>query len=140
LESSSSVELVAIPPYDAHHIEEWFRPLIAPALLRTRKLDAQSLFDLAEKELLQLWVAYDKEKQEVLSGAVTEVAVFSTRKVGRVLLAAGRNLNQWKAFMGRLEEWARAEGCSAIEIIGRPGWGRVYPDYELIEHTFSKEL
>jgi hypothetical protein len=121
-------------------VAEWFRPAIAPALLRTRKIDAKSLFEQAEQRLLQLWVAYDKDQREVVAAAVTEVAEYPTRKVGRVILLAGRNLNQWIGFVGRFEQWARDEGCAALEFVGRRGWGRVFRDYEPIEHTFSKEL
>lgn len=138
--SSSSVELISIPSRDAWVVEDLFRPLIAPALLRTRKIDVASLFKLAHKGRFQLWIAWDTQERDALAALVTEICDYPTRRVARALLLAGRQANRWRHLVTTLESWARGEGCAALEMVGRPGWGRLFPDYAEIERVFSKEL
>jgi hypothetical protein len=140
-ESSSSVELVAIPPDDVDVIEGMYRRLIAPALLRTRKTSAKGLFKEAREGRSQLWLVWEPERKVELGACVTEVIDYPDRRVARIVLGAGRLVNHWHALLGKLESWAREEGCVSIEVVGRRGWGRVLPEgYELIESSFSKEL
>jgi hypothetical protein len=42
--------------------------------------------------------------------------------------------------MGTIENYARAEGCEAMRIFGRPGWSRVLPDYKIIGHITERKL
>jgi len=39
-----------------------------------------------------------------------------------------------------VEEWAKAKGCAAVEIIGRRGWGRVLDDYREPHALLKKEI
>ena len=139
--SSSSVEAVAVPPDHVDQVWPIYRPLVAPALLRTREMDAETVRRLAKEGRLQLWIAWDFEAKEALAGAATDVYEGPLRRIGRVVLCGGRLRNLWIHLLAQLEEWARDEGCVALEITGRKGWARALPDgYQATSYTFQKEL
>jgi|TARA_B100000497_G_C7403238_1_gene255252 hypothetical protein len=52
---------------------------------------------------------------------VTEIINYPRKKVFHVFLAGG-SLNEIKAFHKPATEWAKAQGCSAMTLTGRPGW------------------
>lgn len=39
-----------------------------------------------------------------------------------------------------IERWMREKGCVCIDISGRPGWARVFPDYERHAVVLRKRL
>jgi len=139
-ESCSSVELVQIPPGGIDLCSDLLRKLIEPAIARTRKTDTAAVLGMAKEGRVQVWVLWESNQKEPLGVVVTELVDYASRRVGRVILGAGRLVNLVDDVAGKLEAWARAEGCAALEAVGRRGWGRVRRDYELIESTFSKEL
>jgi len=42
--------------------------------------------------------------------------------------------------MEPLEGWARQNHCDAIEIQGRKGWGRIFPEYRPSLWCYTKAL
>ena len=46
----------------------------------------------------------------------------------------------WLHLLDRHREFARAEGCDAMRIIGRKGWARVLKDYRAKRVILEKEL
>ena len=57
-----------------------------------------------------------------------------------IVACGGRHLSKWKHLIARLEQFAKAEGCKSIAIMGRRGWAREYPAYKLTSVTLEKEL
>ncbi len=47
---------------------------------------------------------------------------------------------RWLHLLTPIENWARAEGCDAMRIMGRRGWSRVLPAYRLTRVVLEKEL
>ena len=41
---------------------------------------------------------------------------------------------------GAIERWMKEKGCELIEIVGRGGWARVFPDYERQAVVLRKKL
>ena len=74
-----------------------------------------------------LWVAWDGE--QFLGATVTEIWTTPTGKVCGLLATGGKNLNQWKHLLSRIEQFARDEGCYLMHFEGRKGWQRILPDY-----------
>lgn len=69
-----------------------------------------------------LWIGGDP----VDSVAVTELVDYPGHREARVVFGAGhieRAAEGWPM----VEDWARFEGASALEVIGRPGWERRLP-------------
>ena len=105
--------------------------LVAPHL---RKAIARSDGNLTEEGVLQaccyrdmqLWTAWDGLDLE--AAAVTQIICYPGRKVASIPLIGGRKRNDWLCFQPQFEEWARANGCDALEGYARPGWLRVLSD------------
>lgn len=62
------------------------------------------------------------------SAAVTQIAAYPNGKVLRVWLAGG-DLDELTHFLPAGENYARTQGCIAVEMEARPGWERVLKDY-----------
>jgi len=58
------------------------------------------------------------------SCAITEILEFPRKKTFHVFLAGGR-LNEILVLNEPFAEFAKANGCTAMTIAGRPGWERV---------------
>jgi hypothetical protein len=98
-----------------------YRPLVDSVL------DAKAL----------LWLAWDGEK--IHAAAVTELHVTEWRKVCVIAACGGERL-AWSIFIEPLEQFARAEKCAAMRIVGREGWQRVLKDYRRKRVILEKEL
>lgn len=83
---------------------------------------------------MQLWPAPD-------GCLVTEIVVFPRKKVLNVFLGGGK-LRQLTDMHDDVAAWARAQGCEAATINGRPGWQRVYRSrgWQPLHMTLTKEL
>ena len=103
------------------------------------KVSPEDVVEYVETGIAQLWVQYlDGEPAAVV---VTAIERYPSRDVLKVMLAAGKDAKRWKPYAQHaVEEFARATGCSSVEIVGRRGWGKVYPDYEEIEVVYAKEM
>ncbi len=136
----SKVEFVAIGPGDIGQLWKLAEKHIDLATKLTEKIDTQ---DIEQKCLLgdmQLWLAVDEH--HIYAALITEILTYvSGWKVVRMLACGGDNMQLWKDELDRtITKFARDERCDAVEIIGRAGWGRVYPEYIEIERVFSKPL
>jgi len=70
----------------------------------------------------QLWVAGDP----AMAAVVTELQQLPTMKVCAMWLCGGENmLEWWEPMESTIRSWAEDNGCSAVEIIGRPGWEKL---------------
>jgi hypothetical protein len=49
-------------------------------------------------------------------------------------------LRRWIGLIEKIEEFARAEGCSATRIMGRKGWARVLASYRTKRIVLEKDL
>ena len=125
---------------DVWHVLEAF---VAKATAITKKTDIQTVSQAAASGDVQLWAVMDtrEENAKPIAAVVTELAKYPNGfKSCQVMLAGGGEMRRWKHLIATLEEFARDEGCDTIEIVGRPGWGRLYPDYREIERWFEKEI
>ena len=139
--SSSSVEIVLIPTEGVERLWPIAAPLLEKATKRTRKIDLSSLRECALDGSMQLWLAYDSEEDGVIASMATEIVTYTSGlKSARILLFGGLHLNRWASMIATVEKWALYEGCSTVEMVGRRGWGRVYPDYLPLEYWYSKEI
>lgn len=56
---------------------------------------------------------------------VTRVADYSRARVASIWLAGGDMTELVGLMLPEVEAWAKANGCSEIELAGRKGWQRV---------------
>lgn len=91
---------------------------------------------LKEKEC-QLWIVRD----EVIRGVVvTEIYTYPTGlKAVNVLFVAGDWIDMWIHLWERVEDWAKANGCTVAEFRGRKGWFRKL-DWKEVGIEMVKEI
>ena len=138
---SSSAELIGVPRELVEEIWPVAAPFLEKGVKQTRKVTLESLQKSAAQGLVQLWLAYDPESKEILAACATDLFVYeSGYKTARVLILGGFDVNRWSECIATIEEWAVAEDCDAVEIAGRKGWARIYPDYAPAEYWLQKEI
>jgi len=139
--SRDEVELLAIPPEGIEHVWPVARSQLALACSWTRKADLDVLRERLLDGFGQLWVIWVPGQKMSLATCVTEIEIADSGwKTARVVLLGGGRLEMWRHLMTDMEDWAKSESCDAIEIVGRPGWRRVFPEYQHCETVIAKEL
>ncbi len=117
--------------------KEWgfAKPLIAKGCKYSRgKYRANDFYpDLLEGDM-QLWI------NKPTAAAITEIKLFPHKKVCCVIVAGGRDINQFKEDLQVIEMWAKSEDCDAVQVVGRPGWQRVLKEYELSTISLERSL
>jgi hypothetical protein len=130
--------LICIDPAHIHTVWPHARPLIHAAMHRA----AISDFTEVESAILAgenlLWLALDGPT--IHAAAVTALHRVNNHKLCTIVACGGRDRARWLALKSVLEDFARAEGCRAIRILGRRGWARLLPDYTTTRILMEKEL
>lgn len=73
------------------------------------------------------------------SCAVTEICEYPKAKKLRVWLAAG-DMEELLEMLVDIEEFAKAEKCTGVMVVGRPGWKRVLKEYKAPYTMLEKEI
>lgn len=102
------------------------------------KYTLESIKALIAKCDAQLWV--EASKDGIKGACVTQIAVYPTRSVCLLMLAGGVSLETYQRYLPLVELWAMERGCESIEIVGRRGWVKVLPGFEVIHTVMSKRL
>ena len=129
--------LVQIP---AEHIETvWV--LAAPVLQRVVDGGGDISVEAFRSSLIererQLWFVWSDDLEAVF---ITQLVFTPHGKVANIDALAGENLANWIGLIEGVEDWARAEGCVKVEIVGRRGWSRVLPEYDIAQYVLEKRL
>lgn len=75
----------------------------------------------------QLWVI--KNDDVYIAAVVTQIYSYNSgKKIGEVTMAGGSRHDLWDHFTDVVGEWFKDQGCQFIDIIGRPGWQRLYKE------------
>lgn len=123
-----TVELVCIPPSRVQEIWPHVEPLLRAATERT----GLAAFAPLENDILHgnglVWVAWSGRVEAAASTAlqVTDAGLVC------LITACGApegDMQRWLPLLSQIEDYARAEGCRCIRIVGRRGWQKVLPDY-----------
>jgi hypothetical protein len=85
-----------------------------------------------------LWLAIDSGS--LLAAAVTKVTAENGERLCTIVACSGYDWERFGKLIEGLEKYARAEGCAAMEICGRPGWSRRLKDYRTVKIVIRKEL
>jgi hypothetical protein len=123
----SSVSLICVDPEKIFDFWPHARPLIKAAI------DATNLSDFAdiETDVLDgkqlLWLAWS---DHIEAAATTHLA----RGVCTITACSGHQMERWLPLRLRIENYAKAEGCSTMRLYGRKGWDRVLSEYH-VEHV-----
>lgn len=74
---------------------------------------------------MQACIIFLPEEERLLATICTEVMEYPRAKVLDLALCAGERMDLWLVAMPWMESFAREQGCTQIQVQGRPGWARV---------------
>ena len=116
-------------------------PLIQLAVRRTgRRHSEAAVLDSIIDNSFQCWVAGDRDHAVQLA-VVTEIIEYPRQRWCRIVFCGGKGIDSYLPFLDILEDWAKINGCSGVEMIGRPGWAGKLPDsYRQGSRVFEKEF
>jgi len=134
----STAELICVDPKRVREVWPHVSPLLKAACYRTglnafRDIEADIL---AGRSLL--WMAWNGRTVE--SAAATILINSEIGKVCIVTACGGSDMKRWLPLIGRIETYAKAEGCRRVRIYGRKGWLRVLEGFEEKHVIMDKEL
>lgn len=133
------VELIAVDPARVEKIWHAARPLIENAYKDSdQNIPFNILHDLTKGRRL-LWLAVD-EKETIIAAMLTQLFEMASGKMCKMQECGGERMQEWKHLRARVEDYARAEGCTRVLVEGRPGWERIMPDYERVAVVLEKRL
>lgn len=101
------------------------QPLIAKVIPYTGgRQNEKTLADALLNRDMQLWVIRNGEG--IKTAFVTQIVNFPTGlKVAEYIVLGGEDADAWLALQAEVEEWARAQGCYVMQVVGRPGWEKM---------------
>jgi hypothetical protein len=114
----------------AHELDEfWFavEPLLAKALKYCRgDHTAESVRQSLREKRMQLFVTWPKAD----AMGITAIEDRPGKRVLVIFAFAGLLPHDWRQILGNVTQWAKDQGCMAIELQGRRGWRRLLPDWQ----------
>ena len=131
--------LYGIPAHLVDEVWDEVRPWIAAACKRSRgKFDENDIrIGLLERDD-QLWIWRSPTAYAV---GITRILPYPKQKVCTIRIVTGRNRKEWeKECIAQMEQWAKAQGCAAMELQARPGWESALPDYDKTHVYLEKQL
>lgn len=94
---------------------------------------------LIEVAQAQCWLAVDEGK--VLGAWVTRIEQSERGRFCLLWLAGGERLHEWLHLVGEhTEPWAKENGCTQMQMVGRKGWVKRLPDYKWTSIVLRKDL
>jgi hypothetical protein len=118
-------------------------PYVKRALDHTSgEFTPEDVKQLCKDRVVQLWLI--SENSRVIAAATTEIVIYPNRKHCRIATIGGSKAPEWSEllFNGVIAEWAKEQGCVAIEAFVRKGYVPVLAEYGF-KHKYSaviKEL
>jgi len=111
---------------------EKVEPLVNKAMeYADGKMVADDVYKALKAKDMQLWL--------VPGGVwITHIIDYPQSKRLDWVAAAGE-YQEWTSYLPYLFEWAKTQGCDAVEVSGRPGWGRKL-GFEEIHRIFRVRL
>jgi hypothetical protein len=129
---------LCIPPDRIAQVWPLARPLILAAMQRGGISDFAEIESAVLAGTNLLWLALDDHT--IHAAAVTALHRVNGDTLCTIVACGGRDHARWLALKSTLEDFARAEGCRAIRLLGRRGWARLLPDYQTTRILMQKEL
>lgn len=89
---------------------------------------------------MKAWAVYEKEVVKAV--VVTEIVMWPNYRVLRVVLLAGRDMDEWIHLDALLETHARRHSCAFIEGFTRPGMAKRTEKvgYRTVYHVIRKHV
>lgn len=85
-----------------------------------------------------LWVCLNNGS--VVGVVTTKILIYPAKKTLLIHLLGGAEIEEWVGQIRKIEKVAKYNGCSSVEIHGRPAWKKLLPKYKTERIILSKEL
>jgi hypothetical protein len=86
----------------------------------------------------QLWMVWDGKPRAIVG---TELYLEMTgMKCCMIRFCTGSGAPEWQHLLGNIEDWARLEGCSYLDMLARKGWAKHLPEYKLTHVELERDL
>ena len=108
-------------------------PMLQSALEYQDTHDIHDIKAALDDGSAQLWCGWK-------SCVGTEIVEYPKMNACRIWLAAGDKSELLSRMLADIEKWAKNQGCSKIEVVGRKGWLRVLQDFEQPHTVLEKRL
>jgi hypothetical protein len=122
----------AVWPNVLPHVERWLAEdgiWSAEGIRAELKAARAQLFLFVKDEILGIWV--------------TRIEKPDGKTIGLLWGCAGdfsEHKDEAISCFGAIEAWMKEKGCEFVEIYGRHGWMRIFPDYERHAVVLRKRL
>jgi hypothetical protein len=133
-------EIACVDPALVHRVWPLVSHLIHSAMQRGGLGAYEPVAKAIHTGYALLWLATENNK--IHAAAITQIAQTEWRKVCEIVACGGMDRTRWLHLIERIEDFARAENCSATRIVGRKGWARVLASkhYRTTRIVLEKEL
>lgn len=84
-----------------------------------------------------LWLCY--HDKQIVGACVTTIVHYPKTSILEVTTLGGCGGN-WNEMMEDVEQFAIANQCSRVEIVGRAGWLKALTGYSVVSTIISKEI
>ena len=109
--------------------------MLDKALAKQTAMNRESVYQDVKRGKFLLWKIKNK------AAFVTEIQQFPLEKICMIVLCGGDDMDEWIEVADEtLSRHARALGCSALMIVGRKGWSRAVPQYQIQDVVMRKSL
>ncbi len=113
-------------------------PLFLNVLNRDDRYTIEWLYARLSARELHLFVFGNPFIEFILIAGIED---YPNYRMMRHCFASGENARRWIPYIADyIEPWAKNLGCEKMELIGRKGWLKWLPDYELQEIVMVKSL
>lgn len=136
---SDTPALVPVPSQQVPEIWPEVQPLVNCALAHGGgRYEADDFLQALTRREMQLWLA--RAGDRLIGAVVTELRSYPRQRRCRYLLLAGEDFDRWQHLQQDIEDWARANACTAMEMCGRRGWERKLSGWRATHVEMSKEI
>jgi len=108
--------------------------LIEPVMEHQHEYTIRNLIDSVRNGDMQAWAIVDDETDLVVGSMATRVVQYESGMTACIIVACSTDNTKicWESMRGvvrTVEHFAEDNECDIVRIMGRPGWARVFDDY-----------
>lgn len=121
--------IIPVPDVEVCNYAEIALPFLKMALESSdQRTTAAALLEDTKNRLRQLWIIKDTETDQYIAAVITMIYTSTSgEKIGEISFAGGSAHDKWDHFVEWIGHWMKTkEKCNFIDIVGRPGWQRLY--------------
>lgn len=131
--------MVGVPSSQVAEVWPLVQPVLQPAIERCKGREtAETMLAALRAQDMQLWVATD-DSGKIRSAGTTTVYATGTRKIAAISFGAGA-MEDLTSTLPTIEAWAKHNGCDSVEIVGRPGWRRIFKQYAVAYEVIERKI